>query len=418
MWVFVPCFVAHLSILTEMAIETNGALTPVAKTPVAAATKDEIKQGSTPEDGSNKPESQDSESPPKDENLQSPATTAGDVIKTPFTSPLESCKPESPAELTSDQQSKYEQLLTVVSEWTTIPTTTAKNAPTEPITDDDRMFMTRECLLRYLRATKWDLAAATNRLRGTLTWRREYGLAKLTPDYMSVENETGKQVILGYDVNARPCLYLNPARQNTAYSERQVQHLVFMVERVIDLMGPDQESLALLVNFSDTRSGQNATIGQGRQVLSILQNHYPERLGRALVVNIPFLIHGFFKLITPFIDPLTRTKLKFNEDLRKHVPPTQLLKSLNGEVEFEYDHSTYWPALNKLCEQRRKEYHERWVQGGKVIGEHESYLKGGSDKGLNGSRAPIATIEEKMERLEVNLPQTNNDQSVDTITPA
>ncbi|OJD22567.1 hypothetical protein ACJ73_06081 [Blastomyces percursus] len=403
-----------------MATETNGALTPVAETPVATATKtkDEIKQEPTPQDGASKPEPQDAESPPKDEALQSTATTAGEVMKTPFTWPLESCKPESPPELTSDQQSKYEQLLKTVSGWTTVPTTTAKNTPTEPITDDDRIFMTRECLLRYLRATKWDLTAAANRLRGTLTWRREYDLAKLTPDYISVENETGKQVILGYDVNARPCLYLNPARQNTTYSERQVQHLVFMVERVIDLMGPDQESLALLVNFSDTRSGQNATIGQGRQVLSILQNHYPERLGRALVVNIPFLIHGFFKIITPFIDPLTRTKLKFNEDLRKHVPPTQLLKSLNGEVEFEYDHSTYWPALNKLCEQRRKEYHERWVQGGKVIGEHENYLRGGSDKGLNGSQVRVATIEEKMERLEVNLPQTNNDQSVDAITPA
>ncbi|PGG96421.1 hypothetical protein GX51_07827 [Blastomyces parvus] len=402
-----------------MATETNGTPTPAAETPPAAATKDEIKQEPIPQDEASKSEpDKDSESPPKAEALQPPVTTAGEAMKTPFTSPLDSCKPDPPAELTSDQQSKYEELLKIASEWTTVPTTTAKNAPTEPITDDDRMFMTRECLLRYLRATKWDLTAAVNRLKGTLTWRREYGLAKLTPDYISVENETGKQVILGYDVSARPCLYLNPARQNTAYSERQVEHLVFMLERVIDLMGPDQESLALLVNFSDTRSGQNSTIGQGRQVLNILQNHYPERLGRALVVNIPFLIHGFFKLITPFIDPLTRTKLKFNEDLTKHVPPAQLLKSLNGEVEFEYDHATYWPALNKLCEQRRKEYHDRWVQGGKVIGEHENYLKGGSDKGFNGSQAPVAAIEEKMERLEVNLAQSNNDQSVDAITPA
>lgn len=87
-------------------------------------------------------------------------------------------------------------------------------------------------------------------------------------------------------------------------------------------------------------------------------------------------------------------------------------------MEFEYDHSTYWPALNKLCEQRRNEYHERWVKGGKVIGEHENYLKGGPGKSVSASKAPIATIEEEMKRLEVNLPQTNNEQSVDAITPA
>lgn len=88
------------------------------------------------------------------------------------------------------------------------------------------------------------------------------------------------------------------------------------------------------------------------------------------------MIWGFFKLITPFIDPQTRQKLKFNEDLRQHVPPGQLMKSVGGEVEFRYDHSTYWPALNQLAAQRREAYRERWVRGGKQIGEFENYLKG------------------------------------------
>lgn len=89
-----------------------------------------------------------------------------------------------------------------------------------------------------------------------------------------------------------------------------------------------------------------------------------------------FLISGFFKLISPFIDPRTREKLKFNEDLRQHVPPGHLMKSVGGDVEFRYDHTLYWPALNKLAEQRREACRERWIQGGKQIGEFENYLKG------------------------------------------
>lgn len=58
-----------------------------------------------------------------------------------------------------------------------------------------------------------------------------------------------------------------------------------MLERVIDLMGPDQETLALVVNYNDSKSGQNATVTQAKQSLNILQNHYPERMGRALVIN-------------------------------------------------------------------------------------------------------------------------------------
>lgn len=213
------------------------------------------------------------------------ASTAPSVVQTPIAHPADTAKPEPPAKLTPDQQAKYETVLKTVSSWTTIPTKADKNAPSEPITDDERMWLTRECLLRYLRATKWNVFEAEARLQRTLTWRREYGMEKLTPDYISIENETGKQVIMGYDIHGRPCLYLLPSNQNTEKSERQIQHLVFMLERVIDLMGPDQETLALLVNFKETNSGQNATIGQAKQTLDILQNHYPERLGRALVIN-------------------------------------------------------------------------------------------------------------------------------------
>ena len=86
---------------------------------------------------------------------------------------------------------------------------------------------------------------------------------------------------MGYDNMARPCLYLIPANQNTKESERQVQHLVFMLERTIDFMPPGQETLALLVNST----GSTVNVGQGRAVLNILQTHYPERLGRALVIK-------------------------------------------------------------------------------------------------------------------------------------
>lgn len=87
-------------------------------------------------------------------------------------------------------------------------------------------------------------------------------------------------------------------------------------------------------------------------------------------------MNGFFKLITPFIDPLTKEKLKFNDDMNLHVPPQQLWSEFNGELAFEYDHATYWPALVQTCEERQRSVFERWVQAGKHIGESEIYLKG------------------------------------------
>jgi hypothetical protein len=41
-------------------------------------------------------------------------------------------------------------------------------------------------------------------------------------------------------------------------------------------------------------------------MLYILQNHYPERLGLALIINVPTLINLFFKAVMPFVDPSKR----------------------------------------------------------------------------------------------------------------
>jgi len=198
--------------------------------------------------------------------------------------PLPQCTPKPRPELTADQRKKYDALLLHVKSWTHVPKTSHKNAETEPLTDEDRLWLTHECLLRYLRATSWHSAdAAAKRLLATLTWRREYGLAKFTPEYISIENETGKQTIFGFDNDGRPCLYMSPSKQNTAKSDRQLHHLVFMLERLIDIMPAGQETNALLINFKDSSSGKNPSVSQGRQTLNILQGHYPERLGRALI---------------------------------------------------------------------------------------------------------------------------------------
>ena len=212
--------------------------------------------------------------------------------KTPFELPASSVSIPPTEPLTTEQETSYNSLLNSVSSWTLLPNSKPVER-NEPLTESERMWLTRDCLLRYLRASKWSVSTAKDRLAATLQWRRTYGLTalppsttpKITAEYVSPENETGKQWIQGFDNNGRPCLYLNPSRQNTPRSDRQLEHLVFMLERLIDITPPGQETVALLINFADTKNGQGASVSQGKQTLNILQNHYPERLGRALLCN-------------------------------------------------------------------------------------------------------------------------------------
>lgn len=71
--------------------------------------------------------------------------------------------------------------------------------------------------------------------------------------------------------------------------------------------------------------------------------------------------------------------------MRQHVPPEQLWNEFHGDLEFEYEHDVYWPALLKLCEERHAEQVARWVKAGKNYGESEVYLKGGNEESIAGS---------------------------------
>ena len=58
--------------------------------------------------------------------------------------------------------------------------------------------------------------------------------------------------------------------------------------------------------------------------------------------------------------------------MTQYVPKEQLWNEFGGgELPFEYDHSVYWPALHKLCDEKRAEKMQRWEAGGKQIGETE-----------------------------------------------
>ncbi len=117
---------------------------------------------------------------------------------------------------------------------------------------------------------------------------------------------------------------------------------------------------------------------------------FPSYIKEAIAnkLAVPWVANVFLKLITPFIDPITREKLHFNEDVSKYVPKEQLWTELGGDVQFEYDHATYWPTLTALCNERSSERKARWKKAGKVIGESEVYLRGGNAPSVGKAADP------------------------------
>lgn len=124
------------------------------------------------------------------------------------------------------------------------------------------------------------------------------------------ETAPPRSILNGFDKDGRPIIYMRPAAENTESSNRQLRHLVFILERAKDLQPAGQESITILIDYRGTTLRTNPSISIALKVLTILQNHYVETLGRGIVVHLPYILNFFYKGISPFLDPVTRDKVR------------------------------------------------------------------------------------------------------------
>ncbi len=297
-----------------------------------------------------------------------------------FPAPDSSVKLQKPAPLSDSQQAKYDEVLQHFKSTEEYPTALKAGSPKKPLTEWEKLrLLSRESMLRYLRASKWDVATAKKRLTETIAWRREYGVDSLKAEDLEEEAKTGKETVLGFDNKGRPLHYMHPSRNTTEETPRQMQYAVWILERAIDVMPPGVEMLALLINFGGKKRNPTS-ISNAKLMLYILQNHYVERLGIALCINVPWIFKAFWSAIQPFIDPVTKGKCKFDEAIKDEVPNAQLASDFGGLLDFPYEHDKYWPQLLELTKKRREEQLERFrTVCNSEIGASEWDMRGGED---------------------------------------
>lgn len=121
-----------------------------------------------------------------DSSPTKPATA--EPRKLPFTQPASSAKKPGRVQLNDDEQAKYEIVEEHLRNLRTLPVSSAKkNQEFKPLSEREQFWLTRECILRYLRATKWNVNESKKRLEATIVWRREYGTDEITPELVEPE---------------------------------------------------------------------------------------------------------------------------------------------------------------------------------------------------------------------------------------
>ncbi|KAL5559041.1 hypothetical protein UlMin_035252 [Ulmus minor] len=222
-------------------------------------------------------------------------------------------------------------------------------------------------LARYLRARNWNVKKATKMLKDTLKWRAEYKPEEIRWEDVALEAETGKIYRSNYiDKHGRTVLVMRPSFQNTKSVKGQIRYLVYCMENAILNLPPDQEQMVWLIDFQGFNMS-HISVKVTRETSHVLQDHYPERLGLAILYNPPKFFEPFWTVVKPFLEPKTQKKVKFvySDDLNTkkimedHFDMDKLESAFGGNDDTGFD-------INKYAE-RMKEDDKRmpafWTRG-------------------------------------------------------
>ncbi|CAI5476606.1 unnamed protein product [Closterium sp. Yama58-4] len=248
-------------------------------------------------------------------------------------------------------------------------------------------------------------------LRDTLKWRDQCRREEIRWADVAEEGATGKVYRTAFqDKHGRPVVVLSAGQQNTNNHAGQVRHLVHCLENAVmnlpatacEQQQPqqqdngrqgEQEQMVWLIDFRGWSMRKAPPLKTSREVLSILQSHYPERLGAAVIYSPPAVFEAFWKVIRPFIDPVTfnkilsvnPSKLDTVKKLEGIFDLDRLEEAFGGRSKWTYDHATYGEMMAR-DDEKTAEY---WgIVEGERLGQQQEIV---GDEGGDGADSTQGT---------------------------
>lgn len=201
---------------------------------------------------------------------------------------------------------------------------------------------------RFLRARDLDIEKGSTMFLKYLKWRRSFvPNGSLSPSEFPTEIAQNKMFLQGFDKKGRPIGVAFGCRhfQNKQGPEEFKRFAVYILDKLCEKMPPGQEKFVVIVDLQGwgySNSDLRAYIG----ALSILQDYYPERLGRLFIVHAPYIFMTIWKIVYPFIDNNTKKKIAFVEDqklkstLMEEIDESQIPEIYGGQLPLIPIHET------------------------------------------------------------------------------
>ncbi|KAH7516817.1 hypothetical protein FEM48_Zijuj10G0174900 [Ziziphus jujuba var. spinosa] len=166
---------------------------------------------------------------------------------------------------------------------------------------------------RFLRARDQDIEKASALFLKYLSWRRSFvPNGSISPSEIPDELSHNKLFMQGVDKTGRPIVVVFGARHKAAKLDDFKRFVVFCLDKICSGMPRGQEKF---VSIADLQGWgySNSDVRGYLAALHILQDCFPERLGKLFIVHAPYVFMTAWKMVYPFIDKKTKKKIIFLE---------------------------------------------------------------------------------------------------------
>jgi len=180
---------------------------------------------------------------------------------------------------------------------------------------------------RYLKASRGDVELTTNALKSSCSFRRHHRIDLLRDCFdTEISRETDDDIVaqkfrnmITEDLEHQPIwvhsgkdghalLHLGRCASVRTSGEAFIYTLMYMIERA--LASSSEETIDVVLDISGIQPRYCPPNNSLKQLIYILQNHYPQRLRTLIVLDAPFWAHALYAVLSPFLDERTKKKLR------------------------------------------------------------------------------------------------------------
>jgi hypothetical protein len=190
------------------------------------------------------------------------------------------------------------------------------------------------CYKRFLRGRKYIVPDAVNAMLSFSVWRKLNNADNVSA--ADCQTIMDKKIAFreGHDKYGRPlvsCLAGRHDKNNRDIAEMK-NCFIYLMEETVRRADPEEESFCIIFDMS-AFSMRCMDYEAVRLLVDILQLNYPDTLGKALVVNAPFIFSACWAIIKMWLDPVTAAKVEFIKaaQLPEYVDPEFIIPEIGDK---------------------------------------------------------------------------------------